>query len=64
MAADKIKFKQIADEVTLERIDDVLASMRAKLLAGDQGGAETDLAALFNDLRSLRRAVEAADKKA
>lgn len=61
--ADKIKFKQIADEITLERIDDVLASMRAKLLDGDQGGAETDLGALFNDLRALRRAVEAAEKK-
>ena len=61
--ADKIKFKQIADEVTIERIDDILAAMRAKLLAGDRDGAETDLSALFNDLRALKRAVEASEKK-
>ena len=61
--ADKTKFKQIAAEVKIERIDDILAAIRTKLLSGDFGGASDDLQSVVNDLNALGRAVEASEKK-
>ena len=60
--ADKTKFKQIADELRIERVTSVLQIVQDHLNIGEWDAAEREFDLLLQDLKRLNFAKEIADK--